>query len=189
MEEASSSRTATRRGLLRRGLTIGLTAPVLIAALQTSTAQADDDDQEDRDDRRARPRQLGRAEAFTSDLITVSQAASSGDFSSGNAGSDPLTDGQVRLQRRRASTNEGQVVVELRGAAPDAVYQVFFQPLNGSARQDLGTIAATNNDGNVNARTSSELGGTNRVGVFIIARSSDGSGQAGKDEFVSSLGG
>jgi hypothetical protein len=193
MEEASGSNGATRRAVLRRGLFIGFTAPALVSALQASTAWADDDNKQDGDDdadddRRQRPPRPGRAEAFTSDLITVSQAASS-DFSSGNPGSDPLTDGQIRLQRRRNSSTEGRVVVELRGAAPNAVYQVFFQPANGSARTDLGTIASTNSSGNVNARTSSELSGTNRIGIFVITRSSDGSGQAGKDEFVSSLGG
>jgi hypothetical protein len=188
MQEASGSNVATRRALLRRGLALSVTAPALVAALQSGTAWADDDDEGDGDDRRARPPQfVGRAEAFTSDLITVSQAASS-DFSSGNPGSDPLTDGQVSLLRRRGVGSEGQVSVQLRAAAPNAVYQVFFQAANGS-RTDLGTLAATNNNGNVNSRTSAVLGGTNRVGMFIIARSSDGSGQAGKDEFVSSLGG
>jgi hypothetical protein len=164
-----------------------------VVALQSSTAWADDDDDDDHgegDDRRGRPPQLvGRAEAFSSDLVTVSQATSSGDFNSGNAGSDPLTDGRVTLQRRRGVGNEGQVSVQLRGAAPNAVYQVFFQQFNNSGRTDLGTIAATNNNGNVNARTASGLGGTARVGIFVITRSSDGSGQAGKDEFISSLGG
>jgi hypothetical protein len=187
MTNTSDANGATRRALLRRGLAVGLTAPVVVAALQAGTAWADDDDQ-DSDERHAHPAQPGRRDAFTSDLIPVSQAASS-DFSSGNAGSDPLIDGQVRLQGRRSSGNEGQVAVELRGAAPNAIYQVFFQPLNGSARTDLGTIVSTNNAGNVNARTSSELAGLNRVGVFVIARSNDGSAQAGKDEFVSSLGG
>ena len=182
----------TRRGLLRRGLAIGLAAPIVGLASQVATAWADGDDPETDDKPPSpppHPPRPRRPEPFTSDLITVSDAASSGDFVSGNAGSDPLTDGRITMQRRPDGANEGLVAVELRGATPNAVYQVFFQPFSGSARQDLGTIGPTNKDGNLNARGSTELSGTNRVGIFVIARSSDGSGQAGKDEFVSSIGG
>jgi len=78
-----------------------------------------------------------------------------------------------------------EVLVQLCGAAPNAVYQVFFQQFNSIGRTNLGT----DNSGNMNARTWSESGGTARVGIFVITRSSDGSGQAGKDECISSLGG
>ena len=187
LELASSP--ATRRRLLRRAALIGLTAPALLAVLQAGTAQADDDDQ-DRDNRPPPPPRPRRSEPFTSDLITVADATSSGDFSSGNAGSDPLADGRISLRRHEDSADEGHALVELRGAVANASYDVFFQPFNsGKAREALGTIGPTNKDGNLNRETPSALSGSNRVGIFVIARTSDGSGQAGKDEFVSSIGG
>jgi hypothetical protein len=183
--------TATRRGLLRRGLALTLTAPMLAAALQAAPALADDGD-EDRDDRPhpAPPPPRDHPDPFTSDLVTVSQAQTSGDFTSGNPGTDPLVDGRVNLRRREDGTTEGRARIELRGAAANVSYDVFFQPFaSGKAREGLGTIGPTNNSGNLNATTPSALNGTSRVGVFVLARTSDGSAQAGKDEFVSSLGG
>jgi hypothetical protein len=189
-DSATGSGAATRRQLLRRGLAVSMIAPALVTAVQARTVWADDGDN-DRDDRPApsgpRPR---RAEPFTSDLVSVTAAASSGDFSSGNAGSDPLTDGRISLRRREDDTSEGRAHIQLRGAAPGASYDVFFQPFaSGKAREGLGTIGPTNGDGNLNSETPSSLSGSNRVGIFVIARTNDGSGQAGKDEFVSSVGG
>lgn len=183
-----SAKMATRRRLLRGGLAMGLAAPAVVSLLQPGAAFADDGDQDDDDERRPRPAPE-RLEAFSSDLVTVSQSASSGDFTSGNPGSDPLTDGRVTLARRRNS-GEGRADVVLRGAAASASYDVFFQSLNSSkGREALGTVGPTNANGNLNQRTPTALSGTSRVGVFVIARTSDGSGQAGKDEFISSLGG
>jgi hypothetical protein len=188
-DSALASSAATRRQLLRRAAMLGLSAPAFLAALQAGTVWADDGD-EDKDDRPPPPPRPRRIEPFTSELITVGDASSSGDFSSSNAGSDPLADGRISLRRREDSADEGRVRVDLRGAAANVSYDVFFQPFNsGKAREALGTIGPTNKDGNLNKETTSALSGSNRVGIFVIARTSDGSGQAGKDQFVSSIGG
>jgi hypothetical protein len=174
----------------RRWLALSLVAPMLISG----TALADDD-QDFRPDRRPGPPgpaalQPARLEAFGSDLVTLSQSASNGDFGSGNAGSDALTGGRVSLARRGGDSSEGRADVVLRGAAANVSYDVFFEPFStGKGREALGTIGPTNDAGNLNAQTPNALSGSSRVGMFVIARTSDGSGQAGKDEFVSSLGG
>lgn len=180
----------TRRGLLRRSLAVAVMAPALASAFQTGTALADDDDN-DKDDKRPNrqpppPRQ--RINSFSSDLSTVAQSAASGDFTSGNAGTDPLRDGRVRLRHRSRDANEGQLNVDLRGAAANVSYDVFFWPATSSkGREALGTVGPTNKDGNLNALTPSALSGINRVGVFVIVRH-DGN-ENGKDEFISSMGG
>ena len=170
----------TRRGVLRRGLALAVTAPALASVLQVSTALADDDDNDRDDHRRGRAAAAPRARinSFRSDLVRV--ADTSNDFAATSPGSDPLVDGRLRL-RRRGNTNEGRLQVELRGAAANVSYDVFFQTSKG-ARESLGTIGPTNAAGNLNALTPAALGGTNRVGVFVLAR-------AGQDEFVSSMGG
>jgi hypothetical protein len=181
---------STRRRLLRAGLAISVAA----TWLQPVAALADDGDNEsDEQGHHHSPppqqNQAVRLEAFSSDLITVAQSASSGDFTSGNAGSDPLTDGRVSLVRRNTG-GEGVADVVLRGAAASASYDVFFQPFaSGKGRESLGTVGPTSADGHLAVRTTTSLSGTNRVGIFVIARTGDGSAQAGKDEFVSSLGG
>jgi hypothetical protein len=180
---------ATRRSLLRRSLALAVMAPALVSVLPMGTALADDGDN-DKDDKKPKnpppPRQ--RVNSFSSDLSTVAQSAASGDFTSGNAGTDPLTDGRIHLRRRGRDANEGRLQVELRGAAPNVSYDVFFWPAtSGKARESLGTVGPTNRDGNLNAVTPSALSGMNRVGVFVIVRH-DGS-EGGKDEFISSMGG
>ena len=196
-DSANDSTTATRRGLLRRGLALTLTAPALAAALHISPALADDGD-DDRDDGERRgppnpPPGRARLDPFTSDLITVSQSASGGgDFTSSNPGTDPLSDGQISLRRRNDGTSEGRAVVRLRGAAASVSYEVFFEPFTaGKGRESLGVVGPTNRDGHLDDVTPADtpLKGTNRVGIFVVARTNDGSGQASKDEFVSSLGG
>jgi hypothetical protein len=185
----ASVTVSTRRRLLRGGLAVGVVATALAPLTQASSAFADDGDQDRDDGRRPQPAPAPRLEAFSSDLVTVAQSAGSGDFTSSNPGSDPLTDGRVTLVRRN-SGGEGRADVVLRGAAASVSYDVFFQPFASSkGRESLGTVGPTNADGNLNARTPNALSGTSRVGMFVIARTSDGSGQAGKDEFVSSLGG
>jgi hypothetical protein len=121
-------------------------------------------------------------------VSTVAQTAASGDFTSSNPGTDPLRDGRLRLRRKANGTDEGRLQVELRGAAVNVSYDVFFWPVAaGKAREPLGTVGPTNRDGNLRDLTPSALSGTNRVGLFVIVRH-DGS-EAGKDEFVSSMGG
>jgi hypothetical protein len=187
------SRISTRRGLLRGGLAIGVLAPTLASLTQVGSAFADDGD-DDPDEKskpapKPAPAPAPRLEAFSSDLVTVAQSAASGDLASGNPGTDSLSDGRVTLVRRDAG-GEGKADVVLRGAAANASYDVFFLGFNQSkGREALGTVGPTNDAGNLNQRTPNALSGSSRVGIFIIARTSDGSAQAGKDEFVSSLGG
>jgi hypothetical protein len=181
---------STRRGLLRRALAATAAAPVLASVLQARIASADDGDNDKDDKKKPGPpaSQGRRINTFSSDVSTVAQSAASGDFTSSNAGTDPLTDGRLHLRRRANSTEEGNLQVELRGATPSVSYDVFFwAAASGKARESLGTIGPTNKDGNLNARTPSALSGTNRVGIFVIARH-DGN-EAGKDEFVASMGG
>lgn len=182
----------TRRRVLR--LTLGASA--LLAALQATGAAADDEDDEpdnhDQHEEAPPPRHRAGAQLqpFSSDLITVGQSASSGDFTSGNAGSDPLSNGRIGMVRNAGSSNEGRAAIVLRGAAASVSYDVFFQPFNtGKGREGLGTVGPTNQNGDLNMQTPNALSGVSRVGVFILARTGDGSGQAGKDEFVSSMGG
>jgi hypothetical protein len=174
----------------RRGLALALSLPALASMLNASQAFADDGDNDGDEDRQRRqaPPVPQRVNNFDSDLITVAQSAASGDFSSTNPGSDPLADGGVRLRRGRGSSDEGRLQVALRAAAANVSYDVFFWPATSAKpREALGTIGPTNNAGTLNAQTPNALGGLNRVGVFVIVRH-DGS-DAGKDEFVSSMGG
>jgi hypothetical protein len=181
------SPTGTRRSLLRRSVALAVAAPVVASVLHSGTAFADDGDNDKDDKKPGREPQAPRAHvnSFSSDLARL--AAASGDFSSGNAGTDPLADGRVRLRRRANSADEGRLHVDLRGAAANVSYVVHFWPANGKGRESLGTIGPTNKDGHLSDLTPSALAGTNRVGVFVIVRQ-DG-GEAGKDEFISSMGG
>lgn len=173
--------------MLRRSAWLSLGTVALVSLSQAPTALADDGDH-DEDDKH-RPTPIARLEAFSSDLVTVSQSASSGDFTSGNPGSDPLVDGRVTL-RRRGSSGEGRAAIALRGTTPDVSFEVFFQPFaSGKARESLGTIGPTSDSGHLNAQTPNVLSGSSRVGIFILVRTADGSAQASKDQFVSSLGG
>jgi hypothetical protein len=191
----SSVKTPTRRWLLRGGLAMSVAAPTLLSLLQPGAALADHDDnhngnQNQNDDHNHPPNTAtAHLGSFSSDVVTVAQSASSGDFTSSNAGSDPLVDGRLRLNRK-GTTGEGRADVVLQGAAANVSYDVFFQPFNTSkGREALGTIGPTNAEGHLAFRTPNALSGTNRVGIFVITRTGDGSGQAGKDEFVTSLGG
>jgi len=166
----------TRRHLLALSL--------LTPLLASGTALADDD-QDFRPGRRPLPAAIepARLELLGSTLITMPQSGSSGDFNSGNGGSDPLSSGRAVLR-----PNDGRVEVALRGAASGASYEVFFQSINtGKGREDLGAIGPTDSAGNLDAVSPNMLSGSNRVGVFILARSNDNSAQAGKDEFISSV--
>jgi hypothetical protein len=190
-ELLTTSGWRSRRSVLRRGLALAVSLPALASMLRTPQAFADDDDNDADDDDRQRRRPAPPAQRvnnFDADLITVAQSAASGDFSSSNPGSDPLANGRVRLRRRRETTGESRLQVELRGAAANVSYDVFLWPATSAKpREALGTIGPTNNAGNLNVVTPNALGGLNRVGVFVIVRH-DGS-DAGKDEFISSMGG
>jgi hypothetical protein len=157
-------------------------------AFSAGIAAADDGDA-DKDDKKPnrQPPPHQHVNSFSSDLSTVAQSATSGDFTSANPGTDPLTDGRVRLRHRGRDANEGQLHVELRGAAANVSYEVFFWPAaSGKSRESLGTVGPTNKDGNLSAVTPSALAGMNRVGVFVIVRPDGG---VARDEFSSSMGG
>src|SRR6266851_2338022 len=98
---------STRRGLLRRALAAAAAAPVIASVLQVRIASADDGDNDKDDKRNPRPPapQDRRINTFSSDVSTVAQSAASGDFTSSNAGTDPLTDGRLHLRRRANSTD------------------------------------------------------------------------------------
>ena len=180
---------STRRSVLRRGAVVALGTAALVSALPLTTYADDgDNDKDDKPHPPAPPRgPAARRNTFMSDVSTVAQTAASGDFASGNPGTDPLRDGRLHLHHA-TSTTEGKLEVELNGAAPNVSYDVTFWPLAaGKARESLGTIGPTNKDGNLHAQTPSALNGTNRLGVFVIVRH-DGT-EAGKDEFVSTMGG
>jgi hypothetical protein len=177
---------ATRRGLFRRGAGLALTATAMASLGQAGPAFADDGDN-DKDDK-PHPAPRRRINSFSSDVSTVAQSAASGDFTSSNAGTDPLRDGRIHLRGKANGTDEGRAHVALRGAVADVSYDVFFwAAASGKGREALGTVGPTNKDGNLDDVTPSALSGTNRVGVFVIVRH-DGS-EAGKDEFISSMGG
>jgi hypothetical protein len=191
----SAITSAGRRRLLR----VGLAAPAVLAALRFSPAFADHDDHDhDHDDddehhdehQQAPPPPQAIHGPFTADLVSVPQASANGDFTSSNPGSDPLVDGHITLPRRADSSSTGHPNIMLRGAAPSVSYDVAFQPFNtAKGREGLGTIGPTTSRGDLHAQTPNTLTGTSRVGVFVLTRTNDGSAQAGKEEFVSTLGG
>jgi hypothetical protein len=190
--------TATRRRLLRSGLTFAVAAPALVAALQSSPAWAhdddddngnsgrngrgrdgrngDNDDDDDDDDRRLA--RIGLAlSRFSAGLCRVSDATG---FNATNPGGDPLTSGRVRLVDRRNNDGDDRVAVALRGAQPDATYEVVFLSATGNATS-LGNVGPTNGRGNLAALTPNRLDGARRVGVFVLRRNSN-------DQFVTCAG-
>jgi hypothetical protein len=192
------TRASSRRDLLRRSLALMVAAPA-VAVLGVGPALADDDnnqdDQGEQDDRDKRGNGRGHGPApvqalplqddtFNSELTRVSQA--SADFSSSSPGTDPLTDGRLRL-RRSGGSEDRRAAVALRGAMAGVSYDVAFVPMLASkVRESLGTIGPTDGRGNLNALTPAALSGANRTGVFVLTRH-DGT-EAGQDEFVSTTG-
>jgi hypothetical protein len=175
-----------------------MVAAPAVAVLGVGPALADDDnqdDQDDRDDKDKRGNGRGRGPApaqalplpddtFNTELTRVSQT--SADFSSSSPGTDPLTDGRLRL-RRSGDSEDRRAAVALRGAMAGVSYDVAFAPmLAGKVRESLGTIGPTDSRGNLNALTPGALSGANRVGVFVLTRH-DGN-EAGQDEFVATTG-
>lgn len=126
MHESSEVDLPSRRGLLSRGLALA----AILAGLGARTAWAGDDDHDDDDDddhrgrndndrrdvqRVLRPR-AERLNAFSSDICRIVDVTA--DFSSGNAGTDSLVDGRIRLRNRRNRRNgpdDARVHVTLRG--------------------------------------------------------------------------
>ena len=192
----------SRRSLLRRGALMAVAAPAVVSLFAAPAAWADDGDDRDRggnDDEQGRGR--GRPQAqqaprpvrnntLSSDLCRVAQAATSGDFTSSNPGTDPLTDGRIRLRRANNTSEDRRAQVTLRGAAANVSYDVQFWPVAaGKPRQSLGVVGPTNAQGDLEQLTpaGSPLGGAARVGLFVLVRH-DGS-EGGKDEFISCAGG
>jgi hypothetical protein len=181
-----------RRNLLRWGARLALGLPALLAGLQvaSATAHADDGDDDNRGPGRGRGRGRGRGEfeiedednerrevrvngaTFSADLVPINQV-NTGDFNPGgsDSGFGTLVVG--------AAGNSSSVIVRLRGATPNATYNVQFVPLNNAgARQQLGSFS-TNSAGNGSVDLSGALGqsgsapgslGT-RVGSFLLTRS------------------
>jgi hypothetical protein len=192
--------TASRRKLLRSGLTFALAAPVLAAALQSSPAWARDDDDDDNgnsgpgsgrggrgrdgrdddddDDDDLRLARIGLAlSRFSAGLCRVSEATG---FNASNPGGDPLAGGRVRVVDRRNNDGDDRVAVALRGAQPDATYEVVFLSATGNALS-LGNVGPTNSRGNLAALAPNRLDGARRVGVFVLRRNSN-------DQFVTCAG-
>jgi hypothetical protein len=202
-----SASNATRRALLRRGFSLAVAAPALVAALQASPVWANDDDEDDDDEKHAR-RSLGQdirdriRRAFDDDddddtrlarvglffhhfsagLCRVSEASG---FSASNPGTDSLTSGRIRLVGRRNNADDDKMAVALRGAPAGASYEVMFLPASGG-RESLGNVGPTNNNGSLVALTPNALSGARRVGSFVLVRR--GGNEDGHDEFVSCLG-
>jgi hypothetical protein len=180
---------------------MAVAVPAVVSVFAAPAAWADDgddrgrggDDDDERGRGRGRPQQAPRPlrnNTSSSDLCRVAQTATSGDFTSSNPGTDPLTDGRIRLRRANNTSEDRRAQVTLRGAAPNVSYDVQFWPVAaGKPRQSLGLVGPTNAQGDLEQLTpaASPLGGTARVGVFVLVRH-DGS-EGGKDEFISCAGG
>jgi hypothetical protein len=189
-DRSSFAGSTSRRGLIGTAAKLALSAPLALAALQPASALAwggnNDDQGEDHDDRGHRFGLIGRecsAGSFAGfqgggtafPLVPVGQVnggTGGGDFGASNPGSDGLGAGEVMVNGNH------QVFLALRGAAANAGYDVQFERLNDHGREDLGGIN-TDGNGNFMGMTPNVLGGTNRVGAFVLIRS-------GADEYVSS---
>jgi hypothetical protein len=200
--------SATRRRLLRRGLTLAVAAPALVSALRAGTVWANDDDDDDDDDDEHRRRSLGQdirdrirrafdddddddtrlarigvhLHHFSAGLCRVSDASG---FSASSPGTDSLTSGRLRLVGRRNVADDDKIAVVLRGAPNGVSYEVMFLPASGG-RESLGNIGPTNSRGSLVALTPKALDGARRVGSFVLVRR--GGNEDGRDEFVSCLG-
>jgi hypothetical protein len=196
MDEAE---TSTRRTWLRRGLKLAVAGPFVVAGLQASSVSANDDDDDAwrrslSDDIRDRVRRaladidinddetslvrIGVSlHHFSAGLCRVSDANG---FNADNTGSDPLTSGRLRLVGRTNDGDDDKIAVVLRGAQPDASYDVVFVPDSGN-RESLGNVGPTNGRGSLVALTPNALSGARRVGSFVLRRD-------GRDQFVSCLG-
>jgi len=188
----------SRRSVIVKAGKLAIAAPLALAALPSIAAakggddhgpdhhEPDDDDREqhgalepDDDGSRLRipPGQVNAR--FTRRLFeltpvgAVNGGSGGADFTATSAGSDALASGAVFLAGNR------QAVLFLRGAAASASYEVFFERFQDHGREDLGAVT-TDARGNANGPAPNTLGGSNRVGVFVVAR-------GGSDEFVSTL--
>jgi hypothetical protein len=188
-EDPASKLTTSRRRLIGAAGKLALVAPLALAAIHPASALADGDDDDDRDDH-GKGHKFGllgrdcsiagvpnfRGAATALPLVPVGQVnggTSGGDFGANNPGSDGLSAGEVMVNSNH------QVFVALRGAAANSGYDVQFVRLNDHGREDLGSFT-TDGNGNFNGMTPNALGGTNRVGAFVLIRS-------GADEYVSTL--
>ncbi|MBV9579090.1 MAG: hypothetical protein JO057_10915 [Chloroflexi bacterium] len=93
------------------------------------------------------------------------------DFSANNPGGDPLSFGALAL-----NPDNRQVFVSLRGAATGVPYDVQFERLQDHGREDLGSVT-TDGNGNVDGMAPNALGGSHRVGAFVLIRN-------GQDQYV-----
>jgi len=181
----------SRRRLVGTAAKLAIAAPLALAVLPGVAAAKDHDGGGDDDDngRGNKFGLIGRECAaagqgnFSSSgmlLVPVTQAnggPGGADFGATNAGTDGLGAGQVAV-----NTNH-QVLVALRGAVANVSYDVQFERLQDHGREDLGPIT-TDGSGNFNGTAPNVLGGTNRVGAFVLIRNISGTNQ---DEYISAL--
>ncbi len=174
---------ASRRSLMKTAAKLAVAAPIALTVLPAVAAADGDDGQ---GDDHGRGRKLGLlcrpgAVANTANiqngmmLVPVSQVnggTGGGDFAASNPGSDALASGGAI-----AVADNHQVMVMLRGAVGNSSYDVQFVRLNDHGREDLGSLT-TDVNGNFNGTAPNVLGGTNRVGGFVLIRN-------GSDEYVS----
>jgi hypothetical protein len=165
---------------------LAIAAPLALSIMPgIAAADGGDHGDDDRDDRRGRGRALGlfcrpgtvNTTNFAGSLNlvpvnSVNGGANSGDFNASSPGSDSLGSGAI------AVNDSKQVLVMLRGAPANTSYDVQFVRLHDDGREDLGSFT-TDANGNFNGAAPTALGGSNRVGGFVLIRN-------GSDEYVSS---
>ncbi|MBV9355107.1 MAG: hypothetical protein JO023_06215 [Chloroflexi bacterium] len=189
---SSSAEAGGRRALLKRLGAASLAVGAVGAFLpQAAAAQGRPDPRPDWPDfprgwpvpfvsrNLARPGQEddGPNGASTMRLVTVGAVnggSGGSDFSGNNPGGDGLQAGMVA-----ADTNSRRVFVMLRGAVNNTSYDVQFERFQDHNREDLGSVN-TDDQGNFFGNTPNDLGGSNRVGTFVLTRN-------GNDQFAAAL--
>jgi hypothetical protein len=178
--------SASRRGLLGKGLTVALAASAALAALPAGAAlaagPADGPGRgpgpgPDPDDGGPPPPRGRSPMCYAAPLCRVS-SVSGADFAPNSPGSDPLRAGEIRVFRRPSDQNV-EVYLRLAGAVANTAYDVQFEHCNDHGREDLGSLT-TDGRGNCSGKLPNTLSGSDRVGVFVVIHN-------GSDEFVSCI--
>lgn len=176
----------TRRRALRSWARLAFAVPALTMALPAATARASDDD-----DDHHKHHGYGR---FAAALCRVGDVSPQ-DFAANGVGSDPLRHGHISILGRHHGHYDGffgwdgsshedddhvaRAMIQLRGAAPSAIYEVLFVRAGDGGRETLGPIR-TNSDGNFRGLSALPIESGPRVGNFVLTR-------GGQDQFVSCL--
>ena len=109
-----------------------------------------------------------------SSLVPCGEVINLGPSSLSNCGDDPLAQGAYEVNA------EGQVAIEIVGAAPSTNYEVFFRPLDDTGDVDTGVALPTNAQGNGAARKSGVFpAGSVNSGTLVVKQSTGTT-----DEFV-----